>query len=166
MKHPITHTRDNTSVYVDLINSPSATTISEQPHILVYVREVLRKTSVTSKHLRLETDMGRTVGYDFIMDIGEDDPTFYGKLSKDGVHTKFIKKGEPKSTPFISIILRQDESGDYELHDTWIGRLYPSLPDSPDEMPESKAFWKTHARIFNHQTIRPRTITSVCPYST
>lgn len=165
MKHFITQTKNGRAVYIDLIYSPSATTIAEQPYILKYVRQILPKTTASENQIRLETNMGRAVGYDFVTTTTEDTVSFYGKLLKETAYTRFVKKGEPKSTSFMSVVLRRDADGDYELYKIWIGRLHPSIPDSPDEMPESKAFWKTHAYIFNHQNIAPRSITTVCPYT-
>ena len=164
MKHPITKTRNGAAVYVNLLKSPAGTHIAEQPHVLSLIKEALEQTSLKAGAIRMERDMGRDIGYDYVAETGESDAVFYARLVREEQYIRFVKKGKPQATRYLTIILVRSDAGEYELLDTWVGRLSPPLPGRTDEAPESKDYWSSHAHIFDHQPIQLRTITNVCPY--
>lgn len=165
MKHPIGETRNGITVFVDLIHSEAAKHIAQQPHLLNLAAEALQKTSVHGPRLNVEHDMGRDIGYSFIIPTTEGNTVFYAQLQRDEVYTRFIKNGKPLTTQHLSLLLRRNtEDKTYELHDVWVGRLSPPRPGSADETDESKTFWSTHALILDKQPLQLRTVTKVCPY--
>lgn len=164
MKHIIAQTHNGFVVYTDLIKSPAAAHISAQPHLLGLVKEALVRTNINSKSVRMEQDMGRDIGYDYVAKTTADDTVFYAQLLKSDIYTSFIKNGKPAATRYLTIIMQKDVNGEYELHDTWIGRLNPPLPGSEDETDASKTYWDNHARIFDKQPLKMSTITKVSPY--
>lgn len=151
-------------VHVDLIASPAGMHISRQPHLLGLVSEALTQTAARDREVTIECDMGRTIGYDFIVATSDKDTVLYAQCLRDTIYTRFIKNGDPSLTQFLTIKLRRDDSGEYVLHDTWIGRAIPPRPGSAEETPESKPYWSTHARILEGQPLQSRTITKLCPY--
>jgi hypothetical protein len=164
VKHPIAQTHNGAAVYVNLIGSAAATHIASQPHLLNLVKEALGKMSPRAIEVRTEQDMGRDIGYDFVAETNENDGVFYAKLLREENFTRFVKNGKARATSYLTLILHRDENGDYELRDTWIGRLSPPLPGSAEETPDSKPYWNAHAHIFDKQPIQARTITRVSPY--
>ncbi len=164
MKHPITNTQNGTAVYVDLIRSPAAIHISQQPYLLGLIKEVIRQRKLDGDMLSIDHDMGRPVGNASVVETSDKDVVIYAQRVREQTFTRFVKNGSPKQSPYLTVILRRDEDGDYELHDTWIGRLNPPRPGSEYEAPDSREYWETHAYVYNHDAIQTRTITKVCPY--
>ena len=164
MKHPITQTRNGSPVYVDLIHSYAAAYVAQNPQLLGVVRELLEQVTTTSAEVRLDKNMGRVIGNNYVVETTEKDTILYAQRLRDTSYTRFVKNGSPLPTPYLSIILRRDDEGSYELHDLWIGRLNPPRPGSGNETAKSKSYWANHAFVFDGQPIQARTITKVCPY--
>lgn len=165
MSHPIGYTKNKHPVYVDLFKSPAARQIAREPHLLTLAAELLGHTNLHNALIRLEQDMGRDVGYDFVVKTSEIDTIFYVQLTNDTVYTRFIKNGKPLVTRSVSIVLRWDQDNrSYTVDDIWIGQQRPPRPGSLDETSESKAYWKDHAFIFENQSLQSRTLTKSCPY--
>lgn len=164
MKHLIGQTRNGIAVYVDLIQSHAAKHIAQQPHLLNLLAEALQQTTVKSTNAQIEHDMGRPIGYNFVVKTTSSDGVFYAQLLRDDTYTRFVKNGKPLATQHLSMVLRQDKNDAYELHDAWIGRLSPPRPGTPDETAESKPYWADHAIILGNESLQLRTVTKVCPY--
>jgi hypothetical protein len=164
MKHPIARTSNGVPVYVDLVRSQAAAHIAHQPHLLELVKELLQRTTVDGSDLRLDEDMGRNIGYSFVVETTEKDTILYAQPIRDDTYARFVKNGIPKTTQHLTVILKKDEDDKYELLDTWIGRLAPPRPGSTDETARSKTYWSNHAYVFDGQPIQLRTVTKVCPY--
>lgn len=164
MKHLVGYTKDETPVYVDLIRSKAADHIAQSPYLLGLVRETLRQATIRGSKLSLEQDMGRDIGYSFVVETTETDVVFYAQLVHDDTYTRFVKNGKPLSTQHITLNLQRNTDKSYELHDAWIGHTVPPRPGSTDETASSKGYWANHAVIPNNQALQPRTITKVCPY--
>lgn len=165
MKHPIGQTRNGKAVTVDLIHSKAAKHIAQQPHLLSLAAEVLQQTNLRGPRVTLEHDMGRAIGYNFVIRTTDSASIFYAQLLRDDIYTRFVKNGKPDATQHLSLILeRNPDDGTYELHDAWIGRLSPPRPGSADETTESKPYWDNHALILSDQSLQLRTVTKTCPY--
>jgi hypothetical protein len=166
MKHPIGHTQNGMSVYVDLIYSQAATHLAQQPYLLGLVKEALRRLIVDGPKYSIEYDMGRTIGYDFVVKTSETDIVLYAQLIKDDTYTRFVKHGKPLSTQYLTIILHQDKQNEheYELHDIWVGHMHPPRPGSANETAKSISYWSNHAFVLDSQSLQSRTITKTCPY--
>lgn len=164
MKHPIGYTRNGVFVYVDLIRSQAATYIAQQPRMLELVKKALSKTDAEGTEVTVEHNMGRAIGYNFVVTTTDSDTTFYAQLVKDSAYTRFVKNGKPRTTQYLTVILKRNEQNEYELHDTWLGRKRPPRPGTDSETAESLAFWENHAFILDNQPIQSRTITKTRPY--
>lgn len=164
MRHPVGHTSNGVVVHVDLLQSEAARHISQQPHLLELASEVLARKSVHGPSLRMEYDMGRTIGYSYVVATTEQDQVFYAQLLQDPAYTRFIKNGKPLATTYLSLVLRRSEDGAYELVDTWIGRLNPPRPGTTGETADSKPYWTSHALILGNQPLQLRSVTKTCPY--
>ncbi len=164
MKHLIGQTRNGVAVRVDLIQSQAAKHISQQPHLLNLIAEALKQTTLRGADAEIEHDMGRAIGYNFVVKTTEADGVFYAQLLRDTTYTRFVKNGKPLSTQYLSMILRRNEDAEYELIDAWIGRLSPPRPGTADETAESKPYWSSHAIILGTESLQLRTVTKVCPY--
>jgi hypothetical protein len=164
MKHSIAQTRNGMAVHVDLLQSPAAAHIAQQPYLLGLVKELVQQTTARGPEMRIDRDMGRPIGYSSLVETSDKDTILYAQLLRDSAFTRFVKNGEPLATQYLSIVLRRDEDGNYELHDTWLGRLTPPSPGSDNETDTSKTYWASHAFVFGNHSVQPRTVTKVCPY--
>lgn len=165
MLHPICTTPDGIEICVDLINSEAAQNISRQPQLLSLVKEALANKNLTGDEVTFERNLGRTVGYDFIIDTPSDDAVFYAQVYRDNTYTRFIKGGKPVATKYVTVGLKH-RAGDgmYELCDARIGRLVPPRPELEGATPKSKQYWASHAFVQDGQILQLRTVTKTCPY--
>ncbi len=164
MKHAIGQTQSGVVVYVDLIQSQAAKRIAHQPHLLSLVAEALQQATLHETDTRVECDMGRAVGYNFVIKAPGSDSVFYAQPLRDNTYMRFVKNGKPSSTKYVSMVLHQDKSGAYELDDVWLGRLRPPHPGTVDETAESKPYWATHAIVLTNELLQSATVTKLCPY--
>lgn len=165
MIHLVGQTQNGIPVYADLVESEGAKHISRQPHLLTLAAEALRRTKLSQAAVNMEYDMGRVIGYDFVVKTTRTDTIFYARLLRDKAYTRFTKKGRPLPTNHISLVLRRDPADNvYHLQNIWMGRSIPALPGSTGEVPESRAYWEEHAVVFDSQPIQARTLTKTCPY--
>lgn len=164
MRHTVGQTRNGAHVYVDLIRSNAATQIASRPQLLTLVKEVLAITNATRPEVVVEHDMGRNIGYDFVVPTTDKDIILYAQLLRDDVYTRFVKSGLPEATQFLSFVLRRNDDRSYELHNAWVGHNIPARPGSENATPEGRAYWENHAVVLTSQPIQSRTITRVCPY--
>ncbi len=164
MKHYITHTSNGTDVYVNLIGSAAAERISRSPYLLVLVKELLSGKSIAGTTYSMEWDMGRTIGNSYVVETDAKDTIVYAQRLRDNVYTRFAKNARPKPTQYLTVILKKDDEGRYELVNTWVGRLSPPRPGSDDETKDSRPYWDTHAFVYEDEPLQHRTVTKECPY--
>ncbi|HSW66480.1 MAG TPA: hypothetical protein VLI54_05070 [Bacillota bacterium] len=164
MRHSIGRTRNGMLVYVDLINSKAGIHIAQQPYLLGLLKQALAGISAKGVSMSIEHDMGRSVGYNFVVKTTEKDTVLYARLLRDELYTRFVKNGKPLATTFISMVLERDTDKNYELRDAWIGRLTPPRPGSDQETVDSKQYWAEHAYVLDNQSLQLRTVTKTCPY--
>lgn len=164
MLHLVTHTKNNIAVYIDLIKSGAAKGISLQPHLLTLAEEVLRATALTRPLERLDYDMKRSIGYDFVVNTTAADTVFYGRCAKEDFYTRFIKNGKPLLTNYLSVELLRSPENYYIVQDLWIGRQMPAQPGKIEETAESREYWQDHAFVFENQRLQTHTLTKTCPY--
>jgi hypothetical protein len=165
MNHLVGQTRNGAMVYVDLIHSETAKHISRQPYLLGLAREAVQQATLKGGELTLVSDMGRAIGYNFIVPTNDVSKVFYAKVIRDEVYTRFVKEGKPFSTQHLTLSLkRQEADGSYELLGLWVGKIGPPRPGATDETAESKPFWANHAYVLDKQSLQSQTITKICPY--
>src|SRR5690348_5115412 len=109
MIHLVGYTRNDVPVQVDLVTSEAAKHIARQPNLLTLATEALRNSTLHQETVHLEYDMKRTIGYDFVVQTGENDTIFYAQLVHDDVYTRFIKHGKPDATSFLTITLQRSQ---------------------------------------------------------
>jgi hypothetical protein len=151
-------------IYVDLVHSAAAKQISRQPYILGLAREALQTTSVKGTSPVVVRDMGRAIGYDFIVPTNDASKVFYAKVTRDDVYTRFVREPKPSPTSFLTLTLTRRPAGDYELLGVWVGKVGPPRPGSENETPESREFWAHHACLLDKESLQTQTITKDCPY--
>jgi len=164
MKHLIGQSRNGIQVYTQLIGSPAGARIAKQPQLLTLAKELFTKVALRGPEVRLEYDMNRPVGYDFVVETSDKDIVFYGRLLKDEVYTRFVKNSKAQPTQYIMVNLVRDSENNYELSDIRLGNLAPPRPGSTDETAESKQYWASHALILDGQPLQLQTVTKTCPY--
>jgi hypothetical protein len=164
MKHSVGKTKNGIPVYVDLIRSQAALNIAQQPHILALARKIVRQMEATKPEIVAECDLGRTIGYDFVVSTTEKDAVVYARLLRKNIYTRFVKNAQPQTTQYLTITLRLDENNEYELHNAWIGRIRPARPGSTRESTESRPYWASHAFVLSNQVLQTNTVTKTCPY--
>lgn len=163
MKHVICTTKNGVPVHVDLIYSQAAAHIAQNPHLLALVQEALQQINAEKVEYSIEHDMGRPIGYNYVVETTDSDTIIYAQLVRTNLYTRFVKNGKPKATSYLSMSLQRDDDS-YELQDIWIGRLSPPRPGSERETAESRPYWARHAFVLDTQPVQSRTITKECPY--
>lgn len=164
MMHLIGMTRNSVGVYVDLVNSRAAKQIAQRPHLLTLASEALGVMTLDGSRLITTHDMGRKIGYDFVVEVTDTDAVFYAQLAKETVYTTFTKKGEPSSTRLLTMVLRHSDAEGYSLDDLWPGPFRPPRPGDLEEAENSKVYWEEHAYLFEDQHLKPSSITKLRPY--
>lgn len=164
IKHPVASTRHGATVYVDLINSPASSTISYQPHIVTLIKDLLSRTDLKAGESTVEFDFGHDIGSCEVVKTTEKDHIMYAKPINRPAFYRFVRRKQPDPTSFVTVIVRGDENGEYELLDTWFGRNMPAIPGAENETDQSRAFWATHAIILEGHPIQNKTLTLTCPY--
>ncbi len=165
MKHNIATSSNGKAVYAYLMQPSSlAQNIARNPHLLVLIKEAVTPASLTQPTVNMEQDMGRPIGYADLLETREKDVIFYARQVRAAAYTKFVKNRRTDATSFLTLNLRQDESGDYEVIDAWIGKNYPPFPGEEGETELSQSYWADHAVVFNGQALMASTITKDCPY--
>lgn len=165
MGHQVGSTLDGMTVEVDLSISAAAKQISRHPHILSLASEALSKITPDGSLVTITYDMGRTIGYDFVVEVTDLESVFYAQAVKGSTFIPFTKKGSPKPTQLLTMILEYGEAyGNYSLSDIWIGPVRPPHPEESDDIDKSKTYWEKHAYVFGDQPIKVSTITRTCPY--
>jgi len=158
-------TRNNTAVHVNLANSKAAEHISRNPHLVTLAAEVLGGTSVDGLHEELTFDMGRIVGYDFVVRQKSSDNVFYAQLLKGTTYIPFTKVDNPISTRLLTVeLVRDSHESDFWLQNIYLGSPKPPLPGASDETAHSKVYWKQHVYIYGNQPIKANSITRNYPY--
>lgn len=165
MNHLVGHTNNKEPVFVDLIKSKAAKRIAQQPSLLTLATEALPRVTLAGVNISLEQDMGRVIGYDYVVETTDDDTVFYAQLVRDSTFTRFVKNGEPLPTRHLTMVLDySQESTSYNLIDIWVGHRRPPRPGSTHETTRGNLYWGKHAFVFENQPLQSRTLTKTCPY--
>jgi hypothetical protein len=164
MNHPIAQAKNGVTVYVNLIGSQAAESIAQHPYLLGLVKELLQKTSLTGPEAYFDRDMGRPVGSANVVETSPKDTILYAQALHDESYKRFVKNGKPLSTQHISVVLHRDDTGNYELINTWVGPLRPPHPGTGSETKASRTYWDNHAFVLDREPIKLRTLTKTCPY--
>lgn len=164
MMHTVGVTRNEQLVRVDLAHSNAAHTISLRPHLLTLAGEALSGIVLDDASLIITRDMGRAIGYDFVVEMIDRETVFYAQVANSAVFTPFTKKGDPASTNLLTMVLRHSETDGYYLDDLWPGPFRPSLPDGETPIDGASDYWAQHAYIFEDQRLKASSITRTCPY--
>ncbi len=164
MKHPIVQAKNGVTVYVNLIGSPASASIAQHPYLLGLVKELLPQINLTGLVCAFDRDMGRPVGSATVVETSDKDTILYAQALHGDMYKRFVKNGKPLPTQHISVVLRRDADGSYELQDTWVGPMRPPQPGSDEETAAGRQYWGTHAFVLDREPIKLRTLTKTCPY--
>lgn len=151
-------------MYVDLINSRASSRISEQPRLLALAKTLLTANDLTQDNPTIEHDFGEPVGNTDIVKTSPTDVIVYAKLLRQPNYTRFVKKRQLALSSFVSVRLRRDDQGEYELEDVWFGRLTPPLPGDQHATDASNDYWQSHAIVLNGQPLQRNTATNSWPF--
>lgn len=163
-KYAIAYSSRGYEVYVNLITSAAGQYLSHQPYIINLIKEALATAKLSGSHIALEHDMGRVIGNTDIIETTEKDTIFYALPYKKNVFSRYVKNRYLTPSHILTIILKQDDEGNYEITNTWIGPCSPPFPGDKDATDLSKVYWQTHALVQDAHIVQSKTITKVCPY--
>ncbi|MCL5113236.1 MAG: hypothetical protein M1554_02015 [Patescibacteria group bacterium] len=154
----------NYSIYIDQIFSPAGQYLSRHPHLYKIIEEVLVDYELNGKNIVIETKFKKDIGTTDIIPTTPTDNIYYAKAIKSTVFYRFAKNRFPQKSNILTMIIRKDKSGNYEVYDVWIGNNYPALPSGRDTTKKSKDFWDSHALVQDAISIQTKSITKTCPY--
>jgi len=163
-RHKITESNNGYLVYVNLVSSDAAKYLSRQPQVLNLLREAISEMDLLKDDVVIEQDMGRVIGNTDIVETSEKDTIYYAQPNKKEHFSRFAKNRYPAPCEKITIIVKKDETGDYEVTDTWIGPCIPAFPGEDDEERKSLEYWSTHALVQDAVSVKTKSITKDCPY--
>lgn len=163
-KHTIAQLSKGREIYINLITSPAGKYISHQPYVIQLIKEALSSVKPKGKRMAVEHDMGRVIGHTDIIKTTDKDTIFYARPIKQDVFSRYAKNRYPKPSRRLTLVLEQDDNGDYELYDTWIGPHSPPFPGHEKATAKSKTYWENHALAQDAQPVQSKTITKECPY--
>ncbi len=163
-KFVITEIDKNHEVYVNLISSPAGHYLSRRPYVMGLIKRLVTSRKLGSGRIIIEHDMGRNIGTTDIVSTGSNDNIYYAQPVKTEAFSRFAKNRYPQPSNTLTVIVEQDEEGNYEVSDTWIGPYCPAFPGAKDETADSKTYWKTHALVHDARTIQSKSVTKNCPY--
>ncbi len=163
-RHVITKSPNGYEVYVNLIASAAGQYLGRQPYVINLLKEVLEPMHLSDDTICLEHDMGRIIGSTDIIETSEKDTIFYAQPYKKTIYSRYAKNRNPLPSSKLTVIMKKDSTGNYELLDTWIGPCSPPFPGDETETGKSKVYWETHALAQDAQVIQSKTITKICPY--
>ena len=161
----IGQTKNHKTVYANAQDSHAATHLADTPSLLALVRQVIAELEPEADNIYLDKDMGRTIGLTNLVTTGENDEILYAKRPHRTTYTRFALHRQAEPTRFVTIALRKDAAGDYELWSAWLGRAAPQFPGDEFETPASKPFWQSHALVWGTQAIEPGSETPNCPWN-
>jgi len=163
-KNVIGQTKNGKTVYVDTEGSHAATHIADTPGLVGLVREVVTQLEPTQDNVYIDKDMGRQVGMSDLVETGTHDEILYAKRLNRENYTRFVLNRTAQPTSMVTVILRKDTDGNYELWSAWIGPASPQFPGDEHETPQSKPFWQKHALVWGNQAIQPSTEKNEWPW--
>lgn len=163
-RYVITQSPSGYEIYVNLISSPAGRYLSRRPYVLNLLKEVLADAKPSKSRVVMEQDMGRVIGNTDIVETSDADVIYYAQPLKKRVFSRFAKNRTPSPSRKLTMLLVQDEDGNYELKDTWIGPSIPPFPGDEHETAKSKSYWENHALVQDSEALQSKTITKTCPY--
>lgn len=164
MKHTIATAKNGPQVYVNLIGSYAGDSIGQHPYLLGILKEIVEKSKLSGPKMSFEQDMGRPVGSADVVETTEKDVILYAQTPHGEDFLRYVKNGKPESTNHVSLTLIRDEDGNYELTQTWVGRMRPPYPGTDSETKAGREYWDKHAFVLDRQPIKLRTLTKTRPY--
>lgn len=156
-KRIIGKTKNGKVVYVDTQGSHAATHIADTPNLLELVQEFVADFVPDGDEICVDKDMGRSIGLSDLVETDETDKILYAKRLNRDNYTRFVQNRKAESTNFVTVVLRKDHAGGYELWSAWIGPAVPQFPGDEFEKPESRPFWQNHALVWGNQAVQPGT---------
>lgn len=160
----IAKTLNGREVYVNFIKSAAGKYLNQQPYLVKLIQGLLELKELEKLEELIEHDMGRVIGNTEIVKTNEKDVIFYAQRNKTSVYSRYVKNRPPAPSSVLTVVLIQDEDGNYEISDTWIGNFCPPFPGDEKATKKSKSFWDEHALIMDLQGVQSKSITKVCPY--
>lgn len=162
---PLAVSKNGVSVWYDPISSHAATHIEDTPDLLALAIEVVRQTTIDELYVQLHVDFGRIVGTSDLVENDPADEIVYAKRLNRDEYTAFNKTRAAQPSSLVTIALRQQDDGTYELVSTWIGASdSPAFPGTKQETRDSREFWSTHSLAWGNQEIQPGSETTHCPW--
>ncbi len=162
--YTIDDSHEGYTVYINLITSPAGHYLSRRPYLIALMKELLAGKQLSGQQLVIEEDMGRSIGTTDIVNTKDTDTIYYAQPIKSQVYSRFVKNRYPLSSSTLTLTVVQDDDGNYEVRDIWIGNNHPAFPGDQAESANSKAFWQSHALVHDALPIQSKTITKNCPY--
>ncbi len=160
----VASSKNGYEIYINMINSHAGDYLNRRPYIITLIKEVLDGVELEGSRLIIEKDMGREIGTTDILKTDDSDYIYYAQALKTDVYSRFAKNRYPQQSRMLTMIFNQDDEGNYEIQDLWIGPSSPAFPGDEYETGNSKTYWQTHALAQNAKMIQSKSITKVCPY--
>lgn len=112
-----------------------------------------------------EVDFGRPIGQTTCVATGAGDQIVFAKRPRRWGHSRFVANREPEECSSMVVILKKAEDvGGYVLITAFIGHRPEPEPWDRNATANSRAFWDSHALIWDSEPVVPGTETTRCPW--
>ena len=142
----------------------------EQSHLHGDVRrllpEVLAQIHAQGRAFIIHScDFGRVVGETICVWTRPDDSIVYAQRVGRAGLSRFVKNRQSDPCSVITVMLRQNDDGRYEVITAYVGYLGEHEPwDKGAREPQSSRFWNEYALVWGHEPVVPGTETTRCPW--
>lgn len=132
-----------------------------------YVADALALVILGDREFAVEcVDFQRQIGWSTCVRTGFDDQIVYAVRKGRAGHTRFVLGRQPEPCRLLTVILRRGSEsapGTATLVSAFVGGKTAREPFDPRATEDDRAFWATHALVWDEQSIHPETICATPP---
>ncbi len=130
-----------------------------------YLSEVFGRIDSGKRSFFVSTiDLGRVVGRNSCVQVGEDDEIVFAQREGRKGLSRFVQNREPEPCSVVTVILKKGDNGEYILITAWVGLQAQPEPWDRNATEQSVAFWTKSALVFGSEPIVQGTLTTQCPW--
>ncbi len=134
--------------------------------VVRYLPEVLAATNSRGQaSIVREHRFPRVVGVKNVVQTNQSDSILFAQRPGRAGLSRFVLNRRPEPTNWVTVILRQQPTGEYMIVSAWCGPATTHEPwDKYATLSVSRRFWSTHAIVWGTEPADEETITTTCPW--
>lgn len=137
------------------------------PEAEPYLADALAVITLGEREFAVEClDFQRPIGWAHCVATAPGDQIVYAVRKGRAGHTRFVLGRQPEPSRLLTVILRrgpESAPGTATLVSAFVGGTTAREPFDPRATDDDRAFWATHALIWDEQSVLPETICTTPP---